>query len=270
MKIILSRKGFDSSSGGCPNPILPDNTLLSLPIPDDTQLTLLASEMVVTFNDLRYGDYTYSQILKGIKPKKEFNVCHLDPDLREGVRIKPVENWKPAFGQTGSALGVLRKAKVTIGDLFLFFGVFRKTEYHADTVGFIKAEKPVQIVYGYLQIGAILERPDEIAEYYWHPHAVGTHYKQNSNALYLPSDSLSLYPALPGYGVLSYRADRVLTKPNENAATWKEHSFLMPECVIGNRKNSAKGSGVYYAGQWQELVLKENNEATKWALGLIT
>lgn len=34
MKIILSRKGFDSSNGGQPNPIMPDGTLLSLPIPD--------------------------------------------------------------------------------------------------------------------------------------------------------------------------------------------------------------------------------------------
>jgi len=33
MKIILSRKGFDSSYGGYPSPILPDKTLLSLPIP---------------------------------------------------------------------------------------------------------------------------------------------------------------------------------------------------------------------------------------------
>ncbi len=36
MQIILSRKGFDSASGGGPSPILPDGTLLSLPIPEDT------------------------------------------------------------------------------------------------------------------------------------------------------------------------------------------------------------------------------------------
>ena len=35
MKIILSRKGFDSSNGGCPSPIMPDGTLLSMPIPTD-------------------------------------------------------------------------------------------------------------------------------------------------------------------------------------------------------------------------------------------
>ena len=34
MKIILSRKGFDSGSGGCPSPIFPDGSLMSLPIPD--------------------------------------------------------------------------------------------------------------------------------------------------------------------------------------------------------------------------------------------
>lgn len=36
MKFILSRKGMDSAAGGFANPILPDGTLLSLPIPDDS------------------------------------------------------------------------------------------------------------------------------------------------------------------------------------------------------------------------------------------
>ncbi len=33
MKVILSRKGFDSQYGGKPSPILPDGRLISLPIP---------------------------------------------------------------------------------------------------------------------------------------------------------------------------------------------------------------------------------------------
>ena len=129
---------------------------------------------------------------------------------------------------------------ITIGDLFLFFGVFRKTERFNDTIRFVKGEKPVQIIYGYVQIGSILDKPDEIAEYKWHPHAIGKHYNVNNNALYLPSDKLSLCPSLRGYGILSYRANRVLTKPNENAAIWEEHSFLMQQNVIGNRKNCSK------------------------------
>jgi len=38
MKVILSRKGFDSQYGGMPSPILPDGTLLSLPIPSKTDM----------------------------------------------------------------------------------------------------------------------------------------------------------------------------------------------------------------------------------------
>ena len=38
MKVVLSRKGFDSSFGGYPNLILPNNEIVMLPIPsiDDT------------------------------------------------------------------------------------------------------------------------------------------------------------------------------------------------------------------------------------------
>ena len=36
MKVVLSRKGFDSSAGGVASPIMPDGTMLSLPIPDRT------------------------------------------------------------------------------------------------------------------------------------------------------------------------------------------------------------------------------------------
>jgi Nucleotide modification associated domain 3 len=35
MKLILSRKGFDSAYGGVPSPILPDGTLCPLPIPSN-------------------------------------------------------------------------------------------------------------------------------------------------------------------------------------------------------------------------------------------
>ena len=38
MKVILSRKGFDSSNGGCPSPIMPDGTLLSMPIPSNDEI----------------------------------------------------------------------------------------------------------------------------------------------------------------------------------------------------------------------------------------
>ena len=35
MKIILSRKGVDSSAGGFASPIFPDGQMISIPIPDN-------------------------------------------------------------------------------------------------------------------------------------------------------------------------------------------------------------------------------------------
>jgi hypothetical protein len=262
MKIILSRKGFDFTSGGCPSPIMPDGTLLSLPIPED-------NDRNVKYRDLRYGELTYDKILEGIKPDKSFKNCHLDPDIRQEARKKPVNKWKPAFGQRGAALAYLRNAGIKSGDLFLFFGVFRKVEYYDNSIRFVKGEKPVQIIYGYLQIGKIIETPEEIAEYHWHPHAAGS-YDPDKNTLYLPNEKLSVWQSFPGYGILPYREDRVLTMPKENTATWKEHSFLMPRNIVGNRKNNAKSSGIYYQGQWQELVINDNEEAAKWAANLIS
>lgn len=78
MKVILSRKGFDSQNGGQPSPILPDGTLLSLPIPqeDDT----------VKFTELFYGQKSYYEIIKELNPRSiqiiKKPTAHLDPDIR--------------------------------------------------------------------------------------------------------------------------------------------------------------------------------------------
>lgn len=52
MKVILSRKGFDSSAGCIASPILPDGTLLSLPIPGESNTKY--SE--ICYNDKKYSD----------------------------------------------------------------------------------------------------------------------------------------------------------------------------------------------------------------------
>ncbi len=60
MKIILSRKGFDSSSGKQANPIMPDGTLLSLPIPDE--------EDTNTFSSLQWEGSSYFDIIHSLNP----------------------------------------------------------------------------------------------------------------------------------------------------------------------------------------------------------
>ena len=60
MKIILSRKGFDSENGKIPNPILPDGTLLSLPIPDKNGNN--------AFSSLHWEGMSYYDIIHSLKP----------------------------------------------------------------------------------------------------------------------------------------------------------------------------------------------------------
>ena len=266
MKVIFSRKGFDSSNGGCASPIMPDGTLLSLPIP---------SGDCASFSDVIWKDFTYAEILKQICPKKTFTHCHIDPDVRDN-RKDHIEEWKPAFGQTGSAQGLLANAGVEIGDIFLFFGWFRRIRETENGYRYAPRNKDdfyggndLQVIYGYMQIGSIITDQDEIRNYYWHPHSSDKHTENPNNTLYLPSDRLSFNPDMKGYGTLDYREDRVLTMEGKGRATWKNYEFLLPEHVYGTKKNCAKGTGLYYAGIWQELVVYESKELIDWVRNVV-
>lgn len=55
----------------------------------------------------------------------------------------------------------------------------------------------------------------------------------------------------------------------QNRGTWNNLSFLRPEHIYGNKKNSANGSGLYYSGIWQELVVFESDGLIEWAKSII-
>ena len=73
MKIILSRKGFDSSAGGYASPILDGKRLISLPIPENM------SEMVEDYpvynnrySSLKiYENMSYLNLMNQLLPNKE-------------------------------------------------------------------------------------------------------------------------------------------------------------------------------------------------------
>ena len=116
MKVVLSRKGMDSRAGGIPSPILPDGTLLSLPIPNE--------KSGVPYGDLVYKGRTYQQIIQQIHPTFDFQkhpFCHLDPDIY-GVLKNKHAGWKPAFGQYEIPAKHLDGQGVDVGDVFLFYG----------------------------------------------------------------------------------------------------------------------------------------------------
>lgn len=273
MKIILSRKGFDSSAGGCASPILPDGTLLSLPIPGVSK---------TKYSDISYRGEKYSEIIEKLNHsffESNVETCHLDPDIRKNVRRNPIADWQPAFGQTDNAQGQLRNAGVDVGDIFLFFGWFHSVDENYRYIEYKKRNPTndfyryaeLQVVYGYMQVGKIINDPEEIKNYYWHPHSEGNYGKNNT--LYIPSEKLLIsgkdYGS--GYGILDFDEKRVLTKEHFSRANWERKEFLLPDKVYGDKKNSSSKprETIYYAGQWQELVINESPGLLEWVVDII-
>lgn len=263
MKVILSRKGFDSANGGILSPIIDNRIMLSLPIPSKDR-----KKDTIKYEELTCDGVGLDKILHdlGYDPKSQSDCCHLDPDLVEGRRKEPVKDWCPAFGQINQAAGYLRNCHVEEGDLFLFFGNFRHViknevgEYWYARKGMDDKDvyygSPIQAIWGYMQVGKVVYEAEEISKFYWHPHSCAERNRESNNTIYLATETLTFAPEMPGCGIFDYDPKRVLTMAGKTKAVWKyEDAYQRDNLVKSNRKNSSKdGEGIYYAGIWQELV----------------
>jgi hypothetical protein len=177
MKVILSRKGFDSAFGGYPSPILPSGEMVSLPIP--------YKKDNIRYSDIKTGESIYHNLMNMMKDLKreiksdgewqdlnEDTRCHLDPDIhRDSIDREP--GWRPCFGQDGASQSHLENQGVSENDLFLFFGWFRKTVINNGKRQFDPHEKGKHAIFGYLQIDEIkkVDNTFDIPKWLaYHPH----------------------------------------------------------------------------------------------------
>ena len=204
MKIILSRKGFDSSTGGVASPILPDGTMLSLPIPYPAARHRLGD---ITRHGLALGPLVSALTRGRLGPD---TAVHLDPDLVDADRPRHPE-WRGAFGQLGAAQSHLAAEGVAPGDLFLFFGWFRATERVGAGWRYQRDAPDVHALFGWLQVGEILRVGPAIDEHRrrrpWladHPHLNG--HAVPGNTVYVAARALQIAGrslGVPGAGVFS-------------------------------------------------------------------
>ena len=231
MKIVLSRKGFDSSAGGCPSPILPDGRLRSLPIPDEHSTIKYSS----IYSDDAYPTGNLVESLTNGKISAS-SLAHLDPDVDLNSRSRDAD-WRGAFGQCGVPQSHLEQQGVGIGDVFLFFGLYRRTEEAAGKVVFEKGSLEEHVIWGWLQIGEIIRieegTPPPFEWYREHPHV--SHPKcGNNNVIYIASESLKIPEvdsSLPGSGVFSKYDPRLKLTAEEsnNPSLWRLPSWFSPE-----------------------------------------
>lgn len=187
LKIILSRKAFDSGSGGVPNPILPDGRMMPLPIPD--------RQSPVRYCDIQWDGINVGEVVsaltRGRIPPTHF--AHVDPDLNANSLPRD-RSWTPLFGQDGPAQGHLRNHGVGPGDLFLFFGLFRPVVVTASGLAWERGSQSRHLLWGWLQVGSVVAvdqcPPGDLPWARYHPHF---HRKPSPlNTLYVAADRLEL------------------------------------------------------------------------------
>ena len=151
MKVVFSRKGFDSASGGVPSPIV-DGRPVSIPIPARGR------------SETTYGDLGLGAVVERITGGRftAANLCHDDPMFEKG---------RCAFGQTGAAQGHLANTGVGVGDVFLFFGLFAELD----------GRDPHHRIFGYLEVEEVTSPGTDPARSSQprgfpqrHPHTIGT------------------------------------------------------------------------------------------------
>jgi hypothetical protein len=221
MKVILSRKGFDSAYGGVPSPILPDGSLCPLPIPSSGPPCL---------KDVIWRGEPLSNIVSAITNQRirPSNGVHLDPDLQKHARPR-ARGWLPLFGQCNSAQAHLENRGVGVGDVFLFFGWFRGAVRVHGQLTFDRAAPDLHVIFGWLQVGRTLHPTTENGSVpHWaaeDPHVRRARSMAVNNTLYVASKRLQL-PAvagpIPGAGVFARLSPVLtLTAPAQSRSHWR-------------------------------------------------
>lgn len=233
MKIVFSRKGFDTKFGGGPSPIL-DGRPVSLPIP-------AANGEATTYAELGLGDAvalaSRGRLCGG-------DTCHDDPMFADG------RCW---LGQVGAAQGHLRNQRVGPGDVFLFFGLFADADTGARH----------HRLFGYMRVLAtgapeqIRQEPCWIEPPRPHPHLSGD-WRRN-NALWF------------GEGYVASRAGNALRLTASGERRWAR--WTVPEWLMANPPTYLQGdwrkldeTTLDTRGIWQEGVcdIGEASEPRRW------
>ena len=288
-KLIVSRKGFDSGSGGCPSPIFPDGTMFSLPIPSRDR---------EQFADLQHGDTDIASVVAGITNGRmnRRGRVHLDPDLNfDAYRFRKDrpdwQQWRGMLGQAGIAQSHLNKQGIGSGDVFLFFGLYRQVEETTQGWHFVRGAPELHVLWGWLQVSQKYRvadlGPNDLPWARHHPH-LASNYRDDKNTVYEASNRLELGGdddgrKIAGWGVFR-RFDRrlALTDPNgAGVSNWRLPRWFYPD---GSKppltyhpdprrwRRDANNAYLRSVGRGQEFVLDLPHypEATDWLLDLVT
>ena len=232
MKIVLSRKGFDSASGGGPSPMV-DGAPVSLPIPAG------AGRAGVPYRDLGLADHV---ALASRGKLGGESLAHHDPMfLDDGTCL---------FGQCGAAQSHLENRGVGRGDLFVFFGLFRAA----------RDKRPHHRIFGWLWVEEVVRTGDPLMQDLrdlGHPHAIEPH--GANDAIYVGS----------GRAATSDHPELRLSIEGGPPSLWRVPPWMERTGLsYHDRTTRWRGDGVLQSvARGQEFVADagEDEDAHRWA-----
>lgn len=247
MKIILSRKGVDSSAGGFASPIFPDGTMCSIPIPDSRSNT--------RYRDMHSVDTrpSMAKLVKNLSAEKITGTTrvHIDPDL-DRASLPRAPQWQPLFGQCGAAQSHLQSLGVGEGDLFLFFGWFRQVESYRRRWRYVPGAPDQHVIYAWMQVESVelvdeLKHNSKLSWAHYHPHCIAPF--SGTNVIYRAKKYLTLSgKKIAGAGVFRDYSDRLcLTNEGSSRSHWRLPLWMYP--------------------QGRESTLSYHADATRWQPG---
>ena len=261
MKIIFSRKGFDSTAGGSASLIFPDATLFSIPIPS-TEDDHFYSELPFQYEGDSIQSILNELTGKRIKNNRQLSCdfsqkqqrCHYDPMLI------PHAN-KFVLGQAANAESHLQNQCVGIGDIFLFYGWFRKIEKIGGRWQYSPSSRDIQLIWSWMKIGDTLDVRTQCQReqakinspfLHLHPHLADSPEMPNpsANRVYISEEG----------GLLPYLNSRCLTDCIEyrGRSTWRLPAcFNQPQAFTFLKNFVLDGDDVIirFKGYGQEFVM---------------
>jgi hypothetical protein len=191
MRVIFSRKGFDSAAGKAPSPII-DGEPISLPIPTERR------------SETSYRLVGLGEIVKHMTKGRigADDLCHEDPVFLNG-------RW--ALGQVGAAQSHLGRNGVGVGDVFLFFGLFASRDgrdRHHRIFGYLEVDEVRRL----RSLPSESDNPNGFLRR--HPHTIGEWNENNTLYLGTGAKARIAHPSLR------------LTKPDSPVSVWSVPAWL--------------------------------------------
>jgi hypothetical protein len=240
VKIIFSRKGFDKKNGGAASPIFPDGRICSIPVPINDRYSWNPRYKEIKFGRINLGNVVTDLTRGHAKRYTGESHGHIDPDLRAEALVRR-NGWLPAYGPGDSAQTHLANNGVGVGDVFLFFGWFRRVEEVEGHWRFIRGEPDIHLLFGWLQVGTIFHEITNRGKLplwaYSHPHVrEDDDWREDeseyNDTLYVARKRLhlpGLGSHLPGGGVFrKYHKKLQLTEPGRGRRVWRVPRWMYP------------------------------------------